>query len=230
MNNLVCEPSAEIAEAEKKDTNKKEAQKKEPEKKEAKKATTKTITFAQPPSPRTSVSDVAPYSPFDRVVPRQDLPEHVLMVGIPHVGKSTIVSKMKLGKHSDRPVTSCNVGGRHAGIPFWKYSAPNTIGLIFVVDRANKDSLDTGSMKFIGLYNVRIEFNTITFDDALKDVPLLIFANKQDVKDAMSVETIADRLGLNSQAWKNRKFYIQACSGKNNEGIDEGLDWLCDEM
>ena len=61
-------------------------------------------------------------------------------------------------------------------------------------------------------------------EDELRDAALLVFANKQDLPNAMSVAEVTDKLGLHSL--KNRKWYIQSTCATSGDGLYEGLDWL----
>lgn len=54
-------------------------------------------------------------------------------------------------------------------------------------------------------------------DDKLKDVPLLVFANKQDLLDVVPVGDIAVSLGLVNL--KNRTWQICGCSALDGTGI-----------
>ena len=47
----------------------------------------------------------------------------------------------------------------------------------------------------------------------------LIFANKQDLPNAISVNEVSERL-------RNRKWCIQATCATTGNGLYEGLDWL----
>jgi len=58
----------------------------------------------------------------------------------------------------------------------------------------------------------------------LNSIPLLIFANKQDLSKACSVSEVVEKLNLNKI--KNREWYCQGCSSLNGKGVDEGIDWL----
>ena len=60
----------------------------------------------------------------------------------------------------------------------------------------------------------------------LQGVPLLVFANKQDLLSAMSSAEVTDALQLND----DRAFQIQACSAKTGEGLSDGLEWLVEQM
>lgn len=52
---------------------------------------------------------------------------------------------------------------------------------------------------------------------------LLVFANKQDLPNAMSAAEITDKLGLH--ALRQRQWYIQSTCATSGEGLYEGLDW-----
>ena len=60
----------------------------------------------------------------------------------------------------------------------------------------------------------------------------LIFANKQECSEALSVTEIENILELDElqKTHKNRKFHIQGCCGENFEGVDEGMDWLVAQL
>jgi ADP-ribosylation factor protein 1 len=58
----------------------------------------------------------------------------------------------------------------------------------------------------------------------LRDAALLVFANKQDLPNAMSVAEVTDKLGLHSL--RSRKWYIQSTCATSGDGLYEGLDWL----
>uniref|UniRef100_A0A804R9B9 Uncharacterized protein n=1 Tax=Zea mays TaxID=4577 RepID=A0A804R9B9_MAIZE len=60
--------------------------------------------------------------------------------------------------------------------------------------------------------------------DELRDAVLLVFANKQDLPNAMNAAEITDKLGLHSL--RQRHWYIQSTCATTGEGLYEGLDWL----
>jgi len=62
-------------------------------------------------------------------------------------------------------------------------------------------------------------------EEELMGVPLLVFANKQDLPNAMSVPEVADKLGLGALP-KSRRWFIQATCATTGDGLYEGLDWL----
>ena len=74
---------------------------------------------------------------------------------------------------------------------------------------------------------------------------MLVFANKQDLPNAMTASELTDKLGL--QNLRNRRvnrsfpvflkltrffpqWYIQATCAVQGHGLYEGLDWLSNEL
>lgn len=61
------------------------------------------------------------------------------------------------------------------------------------------------------------ELMEILEDERLKGVPLLVFANKQDVASAMSASQVAENIGLINL--EGRTWQIQACTAINGTGV-----------
>lgn len=57
-------------------------------------------------------------------------------------------------------------------------------------------------------------------EDELRDALLLVFANKQDLPNAMNAAEITDKLGLHSLS--RRSWYIQATCATSGDGLYEG--------
>ena len=68
----------------------------------------------------------------------------------------------------------------------WRHYYTGTQGLIFVVDSADRERID----------EARRELHKIITDREMKDAIILIFANKQDLKGALTPEEIPEKLGL----------------------------------
>ena len=56
------------------------------------------------------------------------------------------------------------------------------------------------------------------------DIPILFFANKMDLKDALPSVKISQILGL--QSFPHRNWHIQASNAISGEGIKEGMEWI----
>lgn len=56
-------------------------------------------------------------------------------------------------------------------------------------------------------------------------MPLLVYANKQDLPDSLTASDLADSLGLHTI--KDRVWQIQACVAYQGTGVREGMEWAC---
>ena len=90
--------------------------------------------------------------------------------------------------------TVWDVGGQDKIRPLWRHYFQNTQGIIFVVDSNDRDRV----------VEAREELQRMLNEDELRDALLLVFANKQDLPNAMNAAEITDKLGLHSlrqRAW-----------------------------
>jgi small GTP-binding protein len=165
----------------------------------------------------------------------------ILMVGLDAAGKTTILYKLKMGDViSTLPTIGFNVetvnyknidfnvwdvGGQGKIRPLWRHYFQNTNGIIFVVDSADMERM---SDKFENEDNAKDELHKMLSDELLRGVPLLVYANKQDLPRALLVAEITERLELDQLM--TRSWFIQSCCAVTGDGLYEGLDWLSDEM
>uniref|UniRef100_A0AAQ4R8F3 ADP-ribosylation factor 5 n=1 Tax=Gasterosteus aculeatus aculeatus TaxID=481459 RepID=A0AAQ4R8F3_GASAC len=56
-------------------------------------------------------------------------------------------------------------------------------------------------------------------EDELKDAVLLVFANKQDLPNALTVNELTDKLGL--QTLRHKNWQIQSTCATQGAGLDE---------
>jgi len=156
------------------------------------------------------------------------------MLGLDAAGKTTILYKLKLGEivttiptigfnvetvnYKSLSMTVWDVGGQTKIRALWRHYYQNSDALIFVVD-----SNDTERFA-----EARESLSDVLSDDLLRDIPLLIFANKSDLPNAAAPSVIADKLHLHSLS--THKWYIQSTSAPTGEGLYEGLNWLSDVL
>lgn len=156
------------------------------------------------------------------------------MVGLDAAGKTTILYKLKLGEivttiptigfnvetveYKNISFTVWDVGGQDKIRPLWRHYYTNTQGLIFVVDSNDRERLGEASAELHKMVN----------EDELKDAIILIFANKQDLPNALSCSELTEKLGLTQL--RGRRWYIQATTATSGDGLYEGLDWLSNEL
>ncbi len=62
----------------------------------------------------------------------------------------------------------------------------------------------------------------------MASVPLLVFANKQDLVGAHTADEVADALDL--VGIRDRPWQIQGCSAKDGGGLQEGMEWLIKQV
>jgi len=158
----------------------------------------------------------------------------ILMVGLDAAGKTTILYKLKLGEvvvtiptigfnvetveYKNINFTVWDVGGQDKIRPLWRHYFQNTQGLIFVVDSNDRERIQ----------EAREELDKMLNEEELRNSTLLVFANKQDLPNAMTVAELTDKLGLHNL--RNRKWYIQASCASSGDGLYEGLDWLSNTL
>jgi len=169
---------------------------------------------------------------FSRLFGKKDM--RILMVGLDAAGKTTILYKLKLGEivttiptigfnvetveYKNINFTVWDVGGQDKIRPLWRHYFQNTQGLIFVVDSNDRERIA----------EAHDELHKMLGEDELRDAVLLVFANKQDLPQAMSVAEITDKLGLHNI--RTRKWYMQATCATSGDGLYEGLDWLANNL
>jgi len=154
----------------------------------------------------------------------------ILVLGLDAAGKTTLLYKLKIAEtvhtiptigfnvesleYRNIHFTMWDIGGQEKIRPLWKHYYHNTDALIYVVD-----SNDGERMR-----DAADELQKMLSQDELANTVLLVFANKQDLPQAMSTAEIAQSLGLNDI--RNRPWLIQASSATSGDGLYEGLDWM----
>ncbi|KAL8439948.1 hypothetical protein Efla_004873 [Eimeria flavescens] len=165
---------------------------------------------------------------FSRLFGKKEM--RILMVGLDAAGKTTILYKLKLGEvvttiptigfnvetveFKNISFTVWDVGGQDKIRPLWRHYFSNTHGIIFVVDSNDRERI----------VDAKEELHRMLGEDELREAVLLVFANKQDLPNAMSVPEITDKLMLYSI--RHRHWYIQSACATAGDGLFEGLDWL----
>merc|ERR1712096_96990 len=103
--------------------------------------------------------------------------------------------------------------------PLWRHYYKDTQLIIFVVDSNDRERIDEDGC----VNSVNDELHRMLNEPELENASLLIYANKQDLPNAMSTNEITEKLGLNQI--RNRPWYIQATDARTGDGLYEGIDW-----
>ncbi|XP_070296974.1 E3 ubiquitin-protein ligase TRIM23 isoform X3 [Salvelinus sp. IW2-2015] len=159
----------------------------------------------------------------------------VVTLGLDSAGKTTILFKLKQDEfmqpiptigfnvetveYKNLKFTIWDVGGKHKLRPLWKHYYLNTQAVVFVIDSCHRDRL----------MEAHSELAKLLTEKELRDALLLIFANKQDVPGAVSVEEMTELLSLHKLCC-GRSWHIQGCDARSGTGLHEGLDWLSRQL
>jgi Arf/Sar family protein len=153
----------------------------------------------------------------------------ILILGLDNAGKTTILRKLngeeaqpsegptqgfnqkEVAVH-DRAVKLCDLGGQRSLRDFWQDYYEACDCLMYVVDSSDIR---------------RLEESHATFMDVIQNlqrVPILVFANKQDLVTARTPAELAECLQLTD--CRDRMWHIQGCSARTGEGLEEGVMWV----
>ena len=100
----------------------------------------------------------------------------------------------------------------------WQRYYENAEAIIFVVDASDQ----------LRIRVAKNELDLLLEDEVLmkRDVPIMFFANKMDLDEAMSALEVSEALELDNIT--DRTWNIQGCSAKTGAGIDDGMKWVSD--
>lgn len=125
--------------------------------------------------------------------------------------------------------------------PYWRCYYSNTDAVIYVVDSSDRDRMGISKSELVAMLEVcqmwfplrhinvlllSVHLNIIFLvfqEEELKKAILVVFANKQDMEQAMTPTEVANSLGL--PALKDRKWQIFKTSATKGTGLDEAMEW-----
>ncbi|KAI8800350.1 ADP-ribosylation factor family-domain-containing protein [Cladochytrium replicatum] len=164
---------------------------------------------------------------------------NVLCVGLDNSGKSTILNHFKAEKIQPEEIvptvgfnvenfsfrskvrfTVFDMSGQGKYRDLWQHYFHDTDAIIFVVDSADR----------VRACIARDELESILGNRAMqtRKVPILFFANKMDLDGALLPSECATALAL--EDIRDRNWTIWACNALSGEGLEQGLDWLADQL
>ncbi|RSL91151.1 hypothetical protein CEP51_000427 [Fusarium floridanum] len=157
----------------------------------------------------------------------------VVLIGLPSAGKTAIVWHLlhravpaTIPARSMLEIDTVTRNGQSFDLfdydgdekyrPAWKsFFAPRD-SIIFVVDSIDRDNMD----------EAREELHRLLLAEILKLKPVVVFANKQDSPEAMSVDELVDVLGIRDELEKGKRCHILGSSALDGRGLAEGLKWI----
>ncbi|XP_010917632.1 uncharacterized protein [Elaeis guineensis] len=158
----------------------------------------------------------------------------IVVVGLDNAGKTTTLYKLHLGDVvNTSPTIGSNVeevvyknirfevwdlGGQDRLRASWATYYRGAHAVIVVIDSTDRARISI----------MKDELFRLLQHADLEHTVVLVFANKQDLKDAMSPAEITDALSLHSI--KNHDWHIQACCALTGEGLYDGLGWIAQRV
>uniref|UniRef100_A0A8C1RZ03 ADP-ribosylation factor-like protein 3 n=1 Tax=Cyprinus carpio TaxID=7962 RepID=A0A8C1RZ03_CYPCA len=153
--------------------------------------------------------------------PEQEV--RILLLGLDNAGKTTILKQLasedishitptqgfniKSVQSQGFKLNVWDIGGQRKIRPYWRNYFENTDLLIYVIDSSDRKRFDETAQELAELLD----------EEKLNMVPLLIFANKQDMTMAATAAEIAESLNLHTI--RDRIWQIQPCSALTAEGV-----------
>ncbi|EGB05938.1 hypothetical protein AURANDRAFT_59271 [Aureococcus anophagefferens] len=138
-----------------------------------------------------------------------------------------------------------DIGGQKSIRPYWRNYFDQTDALVYVIDSADSRRMEETATELGQLARPAASFGRARaaaaasaraarrgprgpVDEAkLSEIPVLCFANKCDLMNAMEEEEIEENV---NPVLKGRNFKIQKCSAKTGVGLQDGMEWLVDQL
>ncbi|XP_066916364.1 E3 ubiquitin-protein ligase TRIM23-like [Clytia hemisphaerica] len=171
----------------------------------------------------------------NRVHIGQKMEMRVVALGLDNGGKTSILFKLKQNEfvstittigfnvetieHQNIKFTIWDVGGVQKLRPLWRHYYLNTQAVIFVIDSTNSERL----------CEAHDELAKLLAEKRLEDALILIYANKQDLPNAVSMDTLSERIGIH-RLCSGRTWTMIPCSAHTGDGLQRGLDWLANQF
>ncbi|TMW59906.1 hypothetical protein Poli38472_004975 [Pythium oligandrum] len=169
----------------------------------------------------------------------------ILILGIDAAGKTTLLYQLKLGEsvrtiatvgfnvetfeHHNISFTAWDVGGSAGLRPLWRHYFQETDAVVFVVDSADRERMNEAKEALHGILN----------DSTLVNAKLLVYANKQDLPNAMTPQEVTQELELDELMKRRAErgsngssivYHVQPAVATKGTGLVEGLDWIYEAL
>lgn len=163
---------------------------------------------------------------------------HITILGLDSAGKTTILYRLQfnefvntvptkgfnaekvkvtLGRSGTVTFHFWDVGGQEKLRPLWKSYTRCTDGIVFVVDSVDAERMD----------EAKTELHRLAHSVESQGVPMLIVANKQDLRNSMSLAEIEKMLALGELS-TSVPWHLQGSCAIIGDGLLEGLGRLYD--
>ena len=158
----------------------------------------------------------------------------IIILGMQNAGKTTILYRLSLGQLvKTTPTIGSNVeeltynnvkfqawdlGGQESTRSVWDVYYMNTDAIVYVIESIDDEYYEES----------KIQFHKMLNNPALKNATILIFANKQDLPGAKTVNKLIEDYEFDKI--KSHIWHIQSCSALKGEGLVTGIKWLSEQL
>jgi ADP-ribosylation factor-like protein 6 len=159
---------------------------------------------------------------------------NVLVVGLDNSGKTSLLNFLRPREAQNNYIaptvgfnienfsckglsfTAFDMSGQSRYRTLWGNYYRTTDGIIFVVDSSDKTRILIAREELQQL---------LSHPDILsRNIPILFFANKMDIRDALSDVGVSSALGLDSIT--NKSWHICSSNALKGDGVADGIEWL----
>ena len=124
---------------------------------------------------------------------------NILILGLDDAGKTTLLNYLNQDVKNVKPTLGVNaqtinfcgitlnvydLGGQNAIREYWQYYYENIDGLVYVIDASEEERMEECNELFQQLLK----------EEKLKNVPVLVYANKADLDNCLSTDTIKKKI------------------------------------
>nr|CAB3222951.1 ADP-ribosylation factor-like protein 6 [Phallusia mammillata] len=181
---------------------------------------------------------------------------HILFVGLDNSGKSTIINQLKPKKEripdivptvgigeenfslGSLDLTAFDMSGQGRYRNLWEHYYSNCDAIIFVLDSTDKLRISVAKEELMQL----LRHKEI---QRKRNLPVLFFANKSDLRESFSAVKCAQLLELDKGEWVKggspmyrgdphsglgRPWHICASNAHTGEGLNEGIQWITEQL
>ena len=160
----------------------------------------------------------------------------IVCCGLDNSGKSTIINHLKPKKERETNVvptvgysqesfdydklnfTAFDMSGQGKYRNLWESFYGEVDGVIFVVDSADR----------VRIAVAEDELTILLKEIKDRPIPILFFANKQDLANSLSSSEVSEALKLH--IINNKSWTIVSSNALSGEGIGDGVKWLSEEI
>ena len=159
---------------------------------------------------------------------------NILVVGLDNSGKTSLLNQLKPADSKTLTIvptvgfnvekfqckalnfTTFDMSGQGKYRNLWEHYYKEIDAIIYVIDSSDRMRLVVSKEELLNMVD-HVELRN-------RNIPILVFANKMDVKGAYSVQDVSEELELNQI--RNKRLKIFGSNALNGDGVNEGIEWL----